>query len=167
MTNASGADNLGVWGTELQKLGWFLGRLEPGDPCCGNLTAHQCEILRVLEVGEGTRLTDLAAATGISPSGMSRALERLEKQGLIRRVHGAMRDKRATTVELTNPGYTACCEFMGHMKQRTVAILGAIPAPDRGEILAALRKLNQAIQNAGCCGIDPVSALTSSITTRR
>ena len=157
----AGAHSLDVrdWWSELEKLGWFLARIGPDDICCGDLTPRQCAILRVLYVGEGTRLSDLAAATGITPSAMTRALERLEKQGLLRRVHGEMRDGRATTVELTPAGDHACIQFDDYMRQRTITVLSAIPDRERNEILQSLRKLNKAFEKAGCCGVDPVSAL--------
>ncbi len=147
------------WWSEFEKLALFLSRIGPDDVCCGDLTPRQCEVLRVLNVGEGTRLSDLAAATGITASAMTRALERLEKQGLVRRVHGEMRDGRATTVELTHEGDDACCQFDNYMKQRTITVLSAIPESERKEILQSLRKLNKAFGKAGCCGSDPVSAL--------
>ncbi len=115
------------WWSEFDKLAWFLSRIGPDDVCCGDLTPRQCEVLRVLNVGEGTRLSDLAAATGITASAMTRALERLEKQGRVRRVHGEMKDGRATTVELTPEGNDACYQFDNYMKQRTTSVLSAIP----------------------------------------
>jgi DNA-binding MarR family transcriptional regulator len=151
--------SLREWWEEFEKLGWFLGRIGPDDVCCGGLTPRQCSILRVLTLGKGERLSDLAQATGITPSAMTRVLERLERLGLLQRVHGEMEDGRATTVEITQHGTDVCSQLDEFMKQRTATILSAIAPDQRQEILDALRKLNNAFENAGCCGLDPVTTL--------
>ncbi len=147
------------WATELGKLSWFLERLDTEDACCGNLTPRQCVVLSVLKVGVGTRLSDLAAATGISASAMTRALDKLERQGLVNRVHGELSDGRASTVELTEAGNQTCCQFDRHTIERTAALVSAIPIEVRKEILTSIQKLNKAFEEAGCCSPDPTSAL--------
>ena len=147
------------WWEEFEKLAWFLGRIGPDDICCGGLTPRQCAILRVLTSGKGERLSDLAQATGITASAMTRVLERLEKQGLLHRVHGGMEDGRASTIAITPRGKHSRALLDQFMMQRTEAILAAIPLDSRAEILAALHKLNNAFANSGCCGLDPVERL--------
>ncbi len=147
------------WWEEFEKLEWFLGRIGPDDICCGGLTPRQCTILRILTSGKGERLSDLAQATGITPSAMTRVLERLENQGLLRRVHGAMEDGRASTIAITPHGRETRAQLDLLMMQRTEAILAAIPLESRQEILTALRKLNSAFAISGCCGLDPVTTL--------
>jgi DNA-binding MarR family transcriptional regulator len=147
------------WWEEFEKLEWFLGRLGPDDICCGGLTPRQCTILRILTSGKGERLSDLARVTGITPSAMTRVLERLEKQGLLHRVHGGMEDGRASTIAITPHGRETRALLDKFMMQRTEAILAAIPLGSRSEILTAVRKLNSAFANSGCCGLDPVTTL--------
>ena len=147
------------WWEEFEKLGWFLGRIGPDDVCCGGLTPRQCAILRVLTSGKGERLSDLADATGISPSAMTRVLERLEKQGLLRRVHGGMEDGRASTIAITERGRHTRALLDQFMMQKTEAIVAAIPPESRSEILSAVQKLNSVFTNSGCCGLDPVGKL--------
>lgn len=147
------------WWEEFEKLEWFLGRIGPDDICCGGLTPRQCAILRILTSGKGERLSDLAQATGITPSAMTRVLERLEKQGLLHRVHGGMEDGRASTIAITPHGRETRAQLDLLMTQRTEAILAAIPLDTRSEILTALRKLNKAFANSGCCVLDPVTTL--------
>ncbi len=147
------------WTAELGKLSWFLDRLETEDACCGNLTPRQCVVLSVLKVGVGTRLSDLATATGISASAMTRALDKLERQGLVNRVHGDLTDGRASTVELTEAGNQTCCQYDQHTIERTATLVSAIPIEVRKEIFTSIQKLNKAFEEAGCCSPDPASAL--------
>jgi DNA-binding MarR family transcriptional regulator len=147
------------WWEEFEKLAWFLGRIGPDDICCGGLTRRQCTILRIVTSGKGERLSDLARVTGITPSAMTRVLERLEKQGLLHRVHGGMEDGRASTIAITPHGRETRAQLDQLMMQRTEAILTAIPLDMRSEILTALRKLNNAFANSGCCGLDPIGTL--------
>lgn len=147
------------WWEEFEKLAWFLGRIGPDDVCCGGLTPRQCAILRVLTTGKGERLSDLAEATGITPSAMTRAVERLEKQGLLHRVHGGMEDGRASTIAITPHGRETRAQLDQFMMRRTEAILAAIPLDARAEIFTALHKLNNAFASSGCCGLDPVTTL--------
>ena len=61
-------------------------------------------LLRVLRAGdEGHRMSDLAAQTGTSTSGVTSIVDRLESRGLLhRRPHGT--DRRSTVVSLTPAG---------------------------------------------------------------
>ncbi len=147
------------WWEELEKLAWFLSRIGPDDICCGGLTPRQCTILRILASGKGERLSDLAQATGITPSALTRVLERLEKQGLLHRVHGSMEDGRASTIAITPHGRNTLTQLDRLMMQRTELIVAAIPLDTRSEILGAVRKLNNAFANSGCCGLDPATTL--------
>ncbi len=140
------------WREEIETLTWFLDRIGPEDICCGGLTPRQCAILRVLTSRRGEKLSDLAQATGITPSAMTRVIERLERQGLLTRVHGAMQDGRATTIIVTPRGKRSRGLLEQFMRKRIEAILAAIPVESRPEILEALRRLNEAIKMSGCCG---------------
>jgi DNA-binding MarR family transcriptional regulator len=147
------------WWEEFEKLEWFLARIGPEEVCCGGLTPRQCAILCVLTSSKGERLSDLADAMGITPSAMTRVLERLEKQGLLQRVHGGMEDGRASTIAITSHGKHTRALLDQFMLQRTQEILQAIPVDSRAEILAAIRTLNKAFAVSGCCELDPVEKL--------
>ena len=89
-----------AWWTELERLERVLMCVGPDEVCCEGLTPRQTSILRTLINREGARLSDLAAASRISPSAMTRVIEKLEKQGMVHRVHGAQDDGRASKVEI-------------------------------------------------------------------
>lgn len=141
-----------AWWQELERLAKLLGQVGPDEVCCGGLTARQCSILRILVRQEGARLSDLAEASGITPSAMTRVLDRLEKEGLVRRVRGSQKDGRAARVEITPAGRKARQQIDRLMEERTAAIVGAIPEASRNKLLEGLRMLNACIERGGCCG---------------
>ncbi len=149
------------WWNELERLGRILGQVGPDEVCCEGLSQRQCAILRVLVAREGTRISDLAALSDISPSAMTRVLEKLEARGLVERVRGAHTDGRAAMVRITAEGRRTRKQLDSLMRQRTDQIINAIPEKQRPQILKALAVLNNAIESAGCCALNaPVERLT-------
>ncbi len=146
------AAEIGGWWQELERLAKLLGQVGPDEICCEGLTARQCSILRTLVRQEGARLSDLAQAAGISPSAMTRVLERLEKLELVRRVRGGQKDGRAAWVEVTAEGRKMRQRIDRLMHDRTNAIVSAIPEGARSKLLEGLRLLNSCIERGGCCG---------------
>ncbi len=146
------ATEIGGWWQELERLAKLLGQVGPDEICCEGLTARQCSILRTLVRQEGARLSDLAQAAGISPSAMTRVLERLEKLQLVRRVRGGQKDGRAAWVEVTTEGRKMRQRIDRLMQERTTAIVNAIPEGVRDKLLEGLRMLNSCIERGGCCG---------------
>lgn len=63
------------------------------------------DILLILEVSEGRKMkmSDLATQTSFSMSGATRAVDKLEKEGLIERV-ACSEDRRAVYAQLTDKG---------------------------------------------------------------
>ena len=149
---ADPANSLDAWRLELDRAERVLGRIGPDDICCEGLTPRQAGVLRVLTDREGARLSDLAAAAEITPSAMTRNLERLEKRGLVRRVRGGQDDRRSAVVEITDAGRRVRARIDEMMLDRSAAILNAIPASQRAQVLAALQLFNTALEQSGCCG---------------
>jgi DNA-binding MarR family transcriptional regulator len=147
------AMNLQAWTEELEQLARALGRTGPDEVCCEGMTPRQCSILRTLVEKQGARISDLAAESGITPSAMTRVLEKLEKQQLAQRVRGRGEDGRAAMVAITARGRETCRSIDRLMQQRTRAIVGAIPEGFRERVLACLRMLNAALAPGGCCQI--------------
>jgi DNA-binding MarR family transcriptional regulator len=139
------------WSHELEQLARVLGRVGPDEACCEGMTPRQCSILRTLVDKQGARLSDLAAESGITPSAMTRVLEKLEAQGLVQRVRGKSKDGRAAMVTITADGREVRRRIDELMLERTQKIVNALPAGFRPQLLAALRMLNQAMGREGCC----------------
>jgi DNA-binding MarR family transcriptional regulator len=153
------------WWTELERLTRILGQIGPDEVCCEGLSQRQCAILRTLVAREGARLSDLAASACITPSAMTRVLERLETRGLVERVRGAHNDGRAAIVRITPAGRRVREQLDDLMRQRTETIIRSIPERQREQVLKALALLNNAIENAGCCALNaPVASLHTIAT---
>jgi DNA-binding MarR family transcriptional regulator len=150
-----------AWWNELERLARILGQVGPDEVCCEGLSQRQCAILRILVAREGTRISDLAAISGITPSAMTRVLEKLEARNLVERVRGAQTDGRAAMVRITDEGRRTRKQLDALMRQRTNQIITSIPEKLRPQILKALTILNSAIESAGCCALNaPVEQLT-------
>jgi DNA-binding MarR family transcriptional regulator len=161
--NKTGADGVvKKWWDELERLARILGQVGPDEVCCEGLSQRQCAILRTLVEQEGARISDLAASSGITPSAMTRVLEKLEARALVERVRGAQTDGRAAMVRITAEGRRTRKQLDELMRQRTHQIIYLIPAKKRAEILSALQILNSAIESAGCCALNaPVAKLVT------
>lgn len=156
-----------AWWDELEKLARVLGRVGPDEVCCGGLSQRQTAILRTLVEREGARLSDLAAAAEISPSAMTRNLERLEAAGLVERVRGAGTDARESVVRITPKGRKLRLQLDALMRQRSEALAEKIPAAMRARVLESLQLLNHVFEQAGCCPLnEPLVQLSTRRTTR-
>src|SRR5271167_2993731 len=150
MKNSPNADTVQNWWAELERLARILGQIGPDEVCCDGLSQRQTAILRVLVSSEGARLTDLAALSGITPSAMTRVLEKLEARGLVERVRGTHSDGRAAMVRITASGRRTRKLLDQLMRSRTQQIVDSIPPKQRPQVLKALTLLNNAIEGAGC-----------------
>jgi DNA-binding MarR family transcriptional regulator len=149
--------DLTAWAKELDRLERILCQVGPDEVCCEGLTPRQTAILRTLAAQEGARLSDLALASGISPSAMTRVVEKLEKQNLVQRVRGSQPDGRAAMVRISAGGRAARRRIDQLMRDRIQAILDAIPPAQRAGILRALSTFNSALERTGCCAPRPQS----------
>jgi DNA-binding MarR family transcriptional regulator len=154
----AGKSEAQTWWRELERLSRALGQIGPDEVCCEGLTVRQCGILRMLMAAEGARISDLALSVWLSPSAMTRALERLEAEGLVQRVRGATDDGRAATVAVTTKGRRVRQRIDQLMLDRTQQIINAIPANARRQVLDALRIFNHAMENGPCCTFNPPAA---------
>ena len=160
--------DLQQWSQELERLSRLLGRVGPDEVCCEGLTTRQCGILRTLAAGEGARISDLAASVAISPSAMTRVLEKLEAKQLVKRVRGTARDGRAASVAITQHGRHVRSKIDQLMLERTRTILSAFPSGVQPQLLAAIRLLNQALAPDGCCQIQgEVAEMTFTCSLER
>ncbi len=155
------------WWDELERLSGILGQVGPDEVCCDGLSQRQTAILRILVRSEGARLSDLAALSGITPSAMTRVLEKLEARGLVERVRGAQADGRASSVRITAAGRKTRELLDNLMRERTEQIIRSLPRARRASILSSLKALNDAIETAGCCALNaPVSRLVHIDSTK-
>src|SRR3954470_15433881 len=144
LSSRMASDATRTWWDELERLGRILGQIGPDEVCCEGLSQRQCAVLRTLVSQEGARISDLAASSGITPSAMTRVLEKLEQRGLVERVRGAHQDGRAAMVRITAAGRRTRKQLDALMRERTEQIVDSIPKEQREQILSALQTLNTA-----------------------
>jgi DNA-binding MarR family transcriptional regulator len=149
-----------AWWEQLERLERALVCVGPDEICCEGMTPRQTSILRILIAQEGARLSDLAAASRITPSAMTRVIEKLEKQGMVQRVRGAREDGRAAIVQITAAGRKARRRIDQLMRDRARAVAEAFPEDRRKQVLDALREFCTALENNNCCGLRPLVAIT-------
>ena len=151
-----------LWWDELERLARVLGQIGPDEVCCEGLSQRQCSILRTLVAQEGARISDLAASSGITPSAMTRVLEKLETRGLVERRRGTHSDGRAASVRITAKGRRTRKQLDLLMRERTRNIVASDSPAATSRGAGASAALNQAMQKTGCCPLNaPVAKLTT------
>jgi len=159
---------LQLWWSSLDELGDVLGRLGPDEECCEGLSQRQCAILRLLVEREGARLSLLAEHAGVTPSALTRILERLEQRGLVERVRGCCGDGRAAAVRITDEGRRMRALLDELMLARTSAIVKAIPDDQRESVLEALKTLHAAASKTACSPLNqPVACLCADAKEKK
>jgi DNA-binding MarR family transcriptional regulator len=118
--------------------------------CCG-VTVAQAATLEAL-AREPVRLGPLAQRLGISPSTLTRNLERLEKDGLVAREPDPQ-DARASRVRRTAAGERAARRVADQERTFAGQVLERLGAERSGQVMRALGELLGAVRAATeeCC----------------
>ncbi len=121
-----------------------------GVSCCG-VTVAQAATLEAL-AQEPMRLGPLAQRLGISPSTLTRNLERLEKDGLVAREPDP-RDARASRVRRTSAGERAVRRVGDQERTFADEVLERLGPERSGQVMRALGQLLGAVRAATeeCC----------------
>ncbi|MGI9004762.1 MAG: MarR family winged helix-turn-helix transcriptional regulator [Streptosporangiaceae bacterium] len=101
-------------------------------------TIAQYRALVVLASRGPQRMTDLAAALGVTPSTAGRMCDRLLRKGLIRR-HRARADRRAVQISVTAAGREVVDQATTRRRELIAGILGRLPARQQAAVAGALR----------------------------
>lgn len=119
--------------------------------CCG-MTVAQAATLETLRLAGPLRMGELGRRLGITPSTLTRNLERLQDAGLLRRAADAA-DGRAARIELTAAGRRQADRLEGQEEWFAREILERIPAERRAAVLESLGDLLVAVREAteSCC----------------
>ena len=104
------------------------------------LTTPKMRALAVLSVVEGPLIRELAVYAITDPSTLSRALDQLERDGLIRR-EADPADSRATRVRITEAGRTAFDTLWPRMAEANARMFRGIPEDERRAFVATLQKM--------------------------
>lgn len=104
------------------------------------LTTPKARALAVLSVIEAPLIRELAVYTVTDPSTLSRALDQLAAEGLIRREDCAT-DSRATRIHLTDAGRETFDKLWPRMAEAQEALFKGIPDADRRVFLGTLQQI--------------------------
>ena len=104
------------------------------------LTTPKMRALAVLSVIEGPTISQLAVYAVAEQSTLSRALDSLEADGLVRRIADPT-DNRATRVSITETGRAAFETQWPTMRQSYARMFKDIDAEERAAFVATLQKM--------------------------
>jgi DNA-binding MarR family transcriptional regulator len=115
-----------------------------------HLPLGEYDVLRALaHPGCAQRMAGLAGAVGLSPSGLTRAIERLERRGLVNRV-ACQDDRRGAMAELTEAGTALLQEAsVTHDAALHRLLLDRLSAADSAQLSRICQRLTG--QEAAAC----------------
>ena len=119
--------------------------LQRGEKRCFGVTMSQCMTLELLHQGDHLMGRDLAERLGLDTTTVTRVVDVLVRDGLVRRVRDEKGDRRRIFVSLTARGRGLAEKLEGCADAYCQRILARIPASKRDDVMSALRLLVQAI----------------------
>ena len=104
------------------------------------LSTPKMRALAVLSVVEGPLIRELAIYTVVDPSTLSRSLDQLQADGLIRREVDSA-DSRAVRVFITDAGRSTFESLWPHMAKAQARMFRGVPEAERQAFTATLQKM--------------------------
>jgi DNA-binding MarR family transcriptional regulator len=104
------------------------------------LTTPKMRALAVLSVVEGPLISELSVLTVVEQSTLSRALEQLTNDGLVRRLSDAT-DSRAVRMYITDAGRASFEILWPHMAEAQARMFRGIPDEERQAFVGTLQKM--------------------------
>ncbi|MDP4500419.1 MarR family winged helix-turn-helix transcriptional regulator [Nonomuraea turcica] len=102
--------------------------------------------------GEQLRMSDLAAQTGLSTSGVTRVVDRLEREGVVRR-RACPSDRRASYAVLTDAGRERLQSVLPqHLQDIDDTFTSLLDAEELEAFLATLRKIRDVVRPCATAG---------------
>ena len=109
--------------------------------------------------GNHLRMSDLAAQTSLTPSGLTRAIDRLEGAGLVERTP-CPSDRRGSYAALTREGLVRITAAVGpHLVHVEDHLTGNLSQVEQAQLTALLRKVRDHVNPAAVAAI-PVGPAT-------
>lgn len=104
------------------------------------------------------RMTDLAAQTSLTTSGITRVVDRLERDGLVRR-DACPTDRRISYAVVTEAGRTRLDAILpGHLEVIDRWLTGLLSPQQLQELLSALRVIRDSVRPGATAGASDLSA---------
>ena len=130
---------------------------------CGSLSIHSLEVLLRLarSPGQRLRMSDLAAQVAMSPSGLTRAIDRLETAGLVERA-SCPSDRRGSFAVLTAAGREQVdAAIPKHLEHIDEYFTGILEPEELAQLTAVLRKVRDHV-NPSAAQVTVESDVTQS-----
>lgn len=129
----------------------FFGAFERDAICCGTVTTGQCFVLQAL-LQDPSDNSSLARQARLSDSAMTRLVDGLARRGYIERQRDKG-DRRRVLIALTEEGRIEAERLHELTKCSIGAVLDAVPAAKRGQVIESLGLLREALDKARitCC----------------
>ena len=140
---ARGLADIGLTNFAPYLMNRIMGRYNAGfrEELAGlGLTTPKARALAVLSVVEAPLVGELAVYTVTEQSTLSRALDQLQTDGLIRRETDPT-DSRATRVTITEAGRAVFADLWPHMHAAQERMFRGIPPEERQAFVATLQKM--------------------------
>src|SRR5690606_21035675 len=107
---------------------------------------------------QALRMSDLAAQTGLSTSGVTRVVDRLERDGLVARV-ACSTDRRASYATLTPAGRAKLEEVLpAHVADVENLFTGLLSEAELEMFLGTLRKIRDVVRPCATAGAEETTA---------
>lgn len=130
---------------DLLDIAWFVRPHGQDDPCCGDLGAPEMRALTTAASDDQTTIQGIADALGVTRSGATRVVDRLERRGLALRCCSTV-DKRCTCVELTEEGRGALLEASRGFDDILASVLAPLPRTERRSLASSLATLAELVR---------------------
>jgi DNA-binding MarR family transcriptional regulator len=127
-----------------------LGTLEDFQMSCCGITMAQCHALVEIGRAENISLNELAELLNLESSSMSRTVNNLVNNDLVKRDIDPQ-DRRYVTITLTESGCTLFKDIEERMNLYFTKVYERLPVNKRDQVLDSLQILLSAIGNMECC----------------
>ena len=128
------------------------------------LSAVEFEVLLRLARSPGRRLrmTDLAGQTSLSTSGVTRVVDRMDRDGLVRR-EACASDRRSSYAVITDDGLARLeAAVPGHLALVQEWFIGQLSPEQLTGMLESLRKIRDAVNPCATAGSDDVAPVEAA-----
>lgn len=131
------------------------------------LSAVEFEVLMRLarSPGQRLRMTDLAGQTSLSTSGITRVVDRMDRDGLVRR-EACASDRRSSYAVVTEAGLERLeAALPGHLELIQQWFVDQLPPEQFDQLLQSLRRLRDALNpcaTAGSTDVPPAPAQSAA-----
>ncbi|MCK2214449.1 MarR family winged helix-turn-helix transcriptional regulator [Actinomadura sp. ATCC 31491] len=131
----------------------LMARLQPALAAAGLSEVDFETVIRLARSPEQRlRMSDLAAQTGLSTSGVTRVVDRLEREGLVAR-QACAHDRRASYAVLTDAGRERLESVLPqHVQDIEDCFTGLLEAKELEAFLGSLRKIRAVVRPCATAG---------------